>query len=257
MLPSAWDFGYALVLGWVSLVVAEQIKSEDGGMMYYDAVKAAFGCFPLDPPGHLVVGDYVRITWGGKVHQLGNLEKLLGIEIEFDENSSDIEYMSNSVSKAGLSGSAPVGAEAKISFSNTPGLYLKGTRRVRRARNLDAVFGAVSRAQVEWSFRNRIVVETHFVDGAELYCSGGTTAEMKATYGPNGGVVSIDAGAALEHRSLLHMPNVTGTIAFSPVRLVFGFALPASSPDRRGYVGRELDVNDPDEYEPDEKDDVN
>jgi hypothetical protein len=225
-------------------------------MIYYEAVKSAFGCFPLDPPRDLVVGDYVRITWGGKVHHRGSLAKLLGIEIEFDEHASDIEYMSNSVSKAELGGSAPLGVEAKISFSSTPGLYLKGTRRVRRARNLDAVFGALSKAQVDWSFRNRIVIETHFVDGAELYCSGGTRSDLKATYGPNGAVVSIDAGAALEHRHLLHMPNVTGTIAFSPVRLVFGFALPASARDPKGYVVREMDVNDPDEYEPDVTEDV-
>jgi len=149
-----------------------------------------------------------------------------------------------------MGGSAPIGTEAKISFSNTPGLYLKGTRRVRSARNLDAVFGALSKAEVDWSFRNRIVVETHFVENAELYCSGGTAADMKATYAPNGAAVSIDASAALEHRHLLHMPSVTGTIAFSPVRIIFGFALPASPRDPKGYVVREMDVNDPDEYEP-------
>jgi len=217
--------------------------------MYYEAIKSAFGCFPLDPPRELIVGDYVRVTWGGKVHHIGNLASLLGIEIETDEHVGAIEYMSSSVSKAGIGVSAPISAEAQISFSKTPGLYLKGTRRVRRARNLDSVFGALSRAQVEWSFRNRIVVETHSVESAELYCSGGTAANMKATYRPNGVPVSIDASAAIEHRQLLHMPNVTGTIAFSPVRVIFGFALFASAPNPKGYVVREMDVNDPDEYE--------
>lgn len=217
--------------------------------MYYEAIKSAFGCFPLDPPRELIVGDYVRIAFGGKVHHRGNLGKLLGIEIEVDEHVGAIEYMSSSVSKAELAGSAPISAEAKISFSKTPGVYLKGTRRVCRARNLDAMFGVLSKAGVEWSFRNRIVVETHFVENAELYCSGGTAANMKATYGPTGVPVSIDANAALEHRQLLHMPHVTGTIAFSPVRVIFGFALGASAGDPKGYVVREMDVNDSDEYE--------
>lgn len=217
--------------------------------MYYDAVKSAFGCFPLDPPRDLSVGDYVRITWGGKVHHRGNLAKLLGVEIDVDEHVGDIEYMSSAVTKAEIGGSIPMTAEARISFSSTPGLYLKGTRRVRRARNLDTVFGALSKAEVEWSFLNRIVVETHSVEGAEVYCSGGRAADMKATYGANGIPVSIDANAALEHQQLLHMPNVTGTIAFSPVRIIFGFALAANARDPKGYVVREMDVNDSDEYE--------
>lgn len=223
--------------------------------MYYEAVKSAFGCFPLDPPRSLVVGDYVRIALGGRVDHRGNLGKLLETEIEFDEHTAEIEYMSNTVSKAGVSGSAP-GAEAKICFSNKPGLYLKGVRKVRRARNLDALFSALSRAKLDWSFRNRIVVETHFVENAELYCSGGVAADMKATYGPTGVPVTIDANAAVEHNQLLHMPNVTGTIAFSPVRIIFGVALPASGRDPKGYVVREMDVTDPDEYEAESPEDA-
>ena len=216
--------------------------------MYYEAVKSAFGCFPLDPPRDLAVGDYVRIASGGRVDHQGNLARLLGIEIEFDEHVAEIEYMSNSVSKAGLGGSAP-GAEANISFSNTPGLYLKGIRKVRRARNLDSLFKALSSAKLDWSFRNRIVVETHYVENAELFCSDGASADMKATYDSSGIPVKVDANAAIERHKILHMPNVTGTIAFSPVRIVFGFALPASARDPKGYVVREMDASDPDEYE--------
>ena len=224
--------------------------------MYYEAIKSAFGCFPLDPPRDLMVGDYVRITWGGKVFHQGNLGELLGIEIELDEHLGDIEYMSHSVSKAQASASAPLSAEARIRFSKTPGLYLKGTRRVRRAKNLDSVFGSLSKSGVDWSFRNRVVVETHSVENAELYCSGGTAADMKATYSPDGVPVAIDASAALEHRQLLRMPHVTGTIAFSPVRIIFGLALPANARDPKGYVVREMDVNDPDEYEADTTEDA-
>lgn len=223
--------------------------------MYYEAVKSAFGCFPLDPPRELVVGDYVRIALGGRVDHRGNLAKLLGIEIEFDEHIAEIEYMSNSVSKAGVSGSAP-GAEAKITFSNKPGLYLKGIRKVRRARNLDVLFSELSKANLDWSFRNRIVVETHGVENAELYCSCGVAADMKATYGQSGVPVTIDANAAIEHSQILHMPNVTGTIAFSPVRIIFGVALPASGRNPKGYVVREMDVTDPDEYEADPTEDA-
>ena len=178
------------------------------------------------------------------------------MQIETDEHVGTIEYMSRSVAKAEMRGSMPIGAEAKISFANSPGLYLKGNRRVRRARNLETVFGTLSKSGVEWSFRNRVVVETHFVENAELYCSGDAAADMKATYGPNGIPVSIDASAALERHQLLHMPNVTGTIAFSPVRIIFGFALPASARDPKGFVVREMDVNDPDEYEPQTKEDM-
>lgn len=220
--------------------------------MYYDSVKSAFGCFPLDPPGGLGVGDYVRITLGGKVRQLGSLAELLGVEIEFDEHVGDIEYMSSAITKATIGGSVPMTAEARIIFSNTPGLYLKGTRRVRRARNLDTVFRALSKAKVDWSFLNRIVVETHSVEGAEIYCSGGRAADMRATYGANGVPVSLDASAALEHQRLLHMPNVTGTIAFSPVWLLFGFALQASAGDGKGYDFGKMDVNNPDDYEREE-----
>ena len=218
--------------------------------MYYKAVKSAFGCFPLDPPRKLVVGDYVRIAWGGKVHHRGNLSDLLGIEVECDEHVGDIEYMSASVSKAGVGASVPLTADAKITFSSAPGLYLKGIRRTSRARNLDALYRALSTAGVEWSFRNRIVVETHAVEGAELYCSGASAAEMTATYDQLGMPVSINASAALEHRQLLHMPNVSGTIAFSPVRIVFGVALGANAGDPKGYSVREMDADDPDEYEP-------
>lgn len=225
--------------------------------MYYDAVKSAFGCFPLDPPRELEVGDYVRITWGGKVHHRGSLAKLLGLKIDVDEHVSDIEYMSSGVSKGEVGGIAPIKAEARISFSSTPGLYLKGTRRVRRARNLDAVFGVLSKAKIDWSFHNRIVVETHAVEDAELYCSGGQALDMKTTYGANGVPLSIDASAALERRQLLHMPNVTGTIAFSPMRIVFGFALGANARDPKGYVVREMDVNDPDECESGSIEDAN
>lgn len=218
--------------------------------MYYDAVKSAFGCFPLYPPQDLGVGDYVRITWGGKVHHRGNLANLLRIEIDVDEHVGDIEYMSGAVTKAEVSGSVPMTAEAKICFSSTPGLYLKGTWRVRRARNLDKVFGALSKAKVDWNFLNRIVVETHSVESAELYCSGGRAADIKATYGANGVPVSLDASAALEHQRLLHMPNVTGTIAFSPVWLLFGFALGASAGDGKGYDFGKMDVNNLEDYEP-------
>lgn len=89
--------------------------------MYYKAVKSAFGCFPLDPPRKLVVGDYVRIAWGGKVHHRGNLTDLLGIEVESDEHVGDIEYMSASVSKAEVGASVPLIAGATIKFSNSPG----------------------------------------------------------------------------------------------------------------------------------------
>ena len=220
--------------------------------MYYEAIKSAFGCFPLDPPRELVVGDYVRITLNGKVHHRGSLAELLGIKIDIDEHIGDMEYMSNSVYKADLGGSIPMNAEAKINFSRTPGLYLKGSRRVLRARNLDAVLSKLSKASVNWSFLNRVVVETHFVENAELYCSGGTSASIKATYGPNGMPVLIDASAALEQHQLLHLPSVTGTIAFSPIRIIFGRAFGASAPDPRGYVARQMDVNDPDDYEPEE-----
>lgn len=220
--------------------------------MYYDAVKSAFGCFPLDPPRDLGVGDYVRIAWGGKVHHRGSLAKLLGFEIDVDEHVGDIEYMSSAVTKAEVGGSVPMTAEARISFSSTPGLYLKGTRRVRRARNLDTVFSALSKAKVDWSFLNRIVVETHSVESAEIYCSGGRAADMKAKYGANGMPVSIDASAALEHQQLLHMPNVTGTIAFSPVWLLFGYALGASAGGGKGYDYGKMDVNNPEDYEPEE-----
>ncbi|ESQ82987.1 hypothetical protein [Asticcacaulis benevestitus] len=216
--------------------------------MYYEAVKSAFRCFPLDPPRNLAVGDYVRIALGGRVHHQGNLAKLLGVEIEFDEHIAEIEYMSDTVLKAGMGGSAP-GTEANISFSNAPGLYLKGIRKVRRVRNLDSLFKALSSAKLDWSFHNRIVVETHYVENAELFCSGGTAADMKATYDASGIPVKVDANAAIERHQVLHMPNVTGTIAFSPVRIVFGFALPATSRDPKGYVVREMDASDPDEYE--------
>ena len=188
--------------------------------MYYEAVKSAFGCFPLNPPRKLEVGDYVRITWGGNVHHHGNLGKLLEIEIDVDEHASDIEYMSIAVSKAAIAGSPSIAPQARISFSNTPGLYLKGTRRVHTARNLDAVLSVLSRATVDWSFRNRIVVETHSVEDAELYCSSGQAAEMQASYSENGVPISIDASVALKHQRLLHLPSVTGTIAFSPVRII-------------------------------------
>ena len=224
--------------------------------MYYEAVKSAFGCFPLDPPRKLDVGDYVRISLGGKVHHYGNLEKLLEIAIDFDEHVSEFEYMSSAISKAGIGSSAPTVGEARIRFSSTPGLYLKGTRRVRRARDLDRVFALLSKAKVDWSFRNRIVVETHSVEHAELYCSGGQTAEIQANYRPNGVPVSIDASAALNDRQLLHLPNVTGTIAFSPVRILFGLTLGANARALRGYEFREMDVNDPDEYDPDASEDT-
>ena len=189
---------------------------------------------------------------GGKVRHRGSLAKLLGVEIEVDEHVSDVEYMSSAVTKAELGGSVPMTAKARISFSSTPGLYLKGTRRVHSARNLDTVFGALSKANVDWSFLNRIVVETHSVENAEIYCSGGQAAYMKATYGANGVPVSLDASAALEHQQLLHIPNVTGTIAFSPVWLLFGFALRASSGGGKEYDFGRMDVNNPEDYEPEE-----
>jgi hypothetical protein len=222
--------------------------------MYYEAVKSAFGCFPLEPPRELVIGDYVRITWGGRVLHLGNLRALLDLEVEWDEHVGDLEYWSRSVMKAETGAkSAPLGAEAKIMFSHTPGLYLKGTRRVRRARNLDTVYRRLAEADVKWSFLNRIVIETHFVEDAELYCSGGEAAELKATYSPAGTVMSIDAGAALDHHRIVHLPHVTGTIAFSPVRLIFGRALAATEGDPRGYDVEEMDVNDPGAYEAEAK----
>lgn len=75
---------------------------------------------------------------------------------------------------------------------------------------------------------------------------------MKATYDQLGMPVSIDASAALEHRQLLHLPHVSGTIAFSPVRIVFGMALGANARDPKGYIVREMDADDPEEYEPED-----
>lgn len=218
--------------------------------MYYDAIKSAFGCFPLEPPRALDIGAYVRITWGGRVHHYGNLSELLEVPIEFDEHVGDIEFLSSAVSKGGVGTSLHGSGEAKISFSNKPGIYLKGTRRVRRAKNLDSIYNSLSKADVDWSFRNRIVVETHSVENAELFCSGGIATDMKAMYGSDGAPVSFDADAAIEQNSLLHLPSVTGTIAFSPVRIVFGHVLGATSGDSEGYVVREMDVKDPDEFDP-------
>ena len=218
--------------------------------MYYEAVKAAFNLFPMDPPRLLSPGDYVRIGWGGRVLHYGNLGPLLNIAIEQDEASHSIEYFSSGVVRAGASGDAAGLAQARVGFSDKPGLYVRGTRTVLRMRNLEPVLARLAKAAVDWSLRYRIVVETQVVEHADIVCSNSSSADVRVRYDDGGTPISVDADYARQQTGLLHLPDVSGTIAFGAIRYVRGIgALGASAVAPFEY--RALDVNNPDDFEAD------
>jgi hypothetical protein len=216
--------------------------------MYYDAVKAAFNLFPLDPPSKLNLGDYVRIGLSGKVLHFGNLGSLLGVEIEYDKISHNVEYLSHAVTKASTSAEATGLAKAKIAFSNEPGLYLRGKRTVFKMRNIELVLAKLAKAHVDWSLRYRIVVETHVVEKADIVCSNSSSADIRVGYNDQGLPVAVDADYAKQVSGLLHLPDVSGTIAFGAIRFsrLLG-TLHATS--ARSFEYRALDVNDSKSFE--------
>ncbi|WP_156140998.1 hypothetical protein [Sphingomonas sp. 37zxx] len=216
--------------------------------MYYDAVKAAFDLFPLDPPGNLSIGDYIRIGSGGRVKHYGNLRTLINAEIEEEETAHMLEYFSNGVRKGGVSGNATGVAEASVMFSNQPGIYIRGKRIVRRVKNLHPVLAklANSTSKANWSLFYRIVVETHVVEHADIVCSGQSEADIKVKYDAGGLPLALNADYARQQTGLLHLPDISGTIAFSPIRFVFGMAF-GTNP-LAPYQSDVMDVNDPESF---------
>lgn len=218
--------------------------------MYYEAVKAAFNLFPLDPPGNLSLGDYVRIGRGGRVLHYGNLAELLNHPIDSDEASHSIEYFGQGVVKGGAAGDVTGVAQAKVTFSNKPGLYVRGKRTVYRVRNLEPLLDRLARATTGWSIRYRIVVETQVVEHADICCSSSSTADLRVRYDDVGTPVSVDADYARQQTGLLHLPDVTGTIAFGAIRyLPLIGALHGSG--RIPFEYRALDVSNPEDFEDD------
>lgn len=216
--------------------------------MYYEAVKSAFNLFPLDPPGKLSLGDYVRIGRGGKVMHYGNLGSLLSTEIEQDKVSHEVEYLSRGVTKGSSSADAGGIAKAKIAFSNEPGLYLRGKRTVYKMRNIEMLLAKLAKAKVDWSLRYRIVMETQVVERADIICSNATSTDMSVGYDDQGLPISVDAEYAKQTNGLLHLPNVSGTIAFGAIRYLPLFGAFGST-SVKPFEYRALDVNDPDDFE--------
>jgi hypothetical protein len=223
--------------------------------MYYEAVKSAFSLFPLDPPGNLSVGDYVRIDSSGRVLHCGNLGTLLGVEIEQDKTSHAIEFLSQGVAKAGVSTEAASLAKAKIAFSNAPGLYLRGKRTVFKMHNFSPILARLAKTKADWSIRYRIVIETHVVEKADIVCANSTSADMSVSYNDQGLPIELDTSYAKQKNGLLHLPNISGTIAFGAIRFwrpigTFGGAAV------RPFEYRVLDVNDTTSFE-DNMEDIN
>jgi hypothetical protein len=216
--------------------------------MYYEAIKAAFNRFPVDPPGSLRPGDYVRIGWGGKLLHLGSLSSLLKTKLDMDIAESELEYLSNGVTKAQAGLSASQIAEAKIGFSNKPGLYIRGKRRVFRLRNIDMILTKLANVDIGWSIRRRIVVETHDVENADIVCSGDSSADIKVRYDPAGTPIAVDSEYARQQRGLLHLPNVSGTIAFGAI-FFSRFGIGASRGSGPLFRSGPLDVNDREVFE--------
>lgn len=213
--------------------------------MFFDAVRAAFQRFPVDPPGPLNPGDIVRIGWGGKLLHLNSLASLLKTRLEEDIAEAEIEFMSNGLRKAKAGVNATEGAEATIGFSNAPGIYIRGRRRVRRLKNIDIILSKIVKKKLGWSLRRRIVVETHEVNDADIICSSSASSDIKVRYDAAGTPVAVDGNYARQQQGVLYLPKVTGTIAFGAIfMLPWGFGASDQS-IRWGH----LDPNDLQNFE--------
>lgn len=220
--------------------------------MYYEAVKAAFNLFPLDPPGNLSLGDYVRIGRGGRVLHFGNLGQLLNHPIEKDETSHSVEYFGEGVVKAGAAGDAVGLAQANVAFSSRPGLYIRGRRTVYRIRNIESLLNRLTRGLPSaWKLRYRIVVETQVVEHADVCCSRTSAADVRVRYDHLGSPVSVDAEYARQQTGLLHLPDVTGTIAFGAIRYLPLIGVLHGNAPRLPFEYGALNVNEPEDWEDD------
>lgn len=216
--------------------------------MYYEAIKSAFRLFPQDPPGKLQPGDYVRIGKNGQTRHYGTLGTLLKLPIEVEQVSHSVEYMSEGVTKSGLLGTVEGVAEAKVSFSSRPGVYIKGKRTALRIRNLQPVLHSLARAAVDWSIWFRIVVEAQVVEHADIVCSTETAGNANVAYDQAGMPVKVNADYGSQLRGLLHLPDVSGTLAFGAIRFIRGLGALGANP-LEPFQFRHLDVDDPEDVE--------
>ncbi len=217
--------------------------------MYYEAVEHAFKLFPLDPPRQIHPGEFGRARGHGKLLLYGDLESLLGIKIETDEVSEHLEYFSEGVSKVSTKGVLPAIAQARVSFADRPSLYLRGKRTSVRIRNFQGVLAALSKAGETWNWRNRIIVETMYVENADIVCARSSKAGIDVRYDDSGLAlpISFDAGALQQNEAVLHLPDASGVIAYGAIRLIFGRVFGASASTGSPVPFEVLDVTNPDD----------
>ena len=216
--------------------------------MYYEAIKAAFGSFPLDPPRKLRVGDIVRISHGGSVTHYDSLDKLLGIDIATSTTRHEVEFLSSGATKAQVRGRS-IDVAARIRLEGARGVYICGPRTVTTLQSVRDVVAAlheeIKTNGLEWRLSYRVVIETQAVSSAEIVCSGSSIADFVVQYGARG--IGLSVSGVRGTKGLLHLPNVSGTIAFRPIRYVFG--IPLGGAPAREYEYQEMDANDLNSYE--------
>jgi len=139
-------------------------------------------------------------------------------------------------------------------FGAEDGLVIVGTRQTLRITNLDEVFRTLAQAQIDWSVRNRIVIECQRVEKATIICSTQRGNRAAIEYDA-GQPVRVSAEGTSASSALLQMSGVTGTIAFAAMRYIRFLNMPMAG-GGPAYEARDLDPQDPDAYENFEHQDV-
>jgi len=222
-------------------------------MSLAQTIRKVLDRFPFDPPGELEPGHYVRIS-RNETHIYGHLKDILGPVIKVQRDDQSIEFLGGSAVKVSAGASAvlttPIpfsSLRSDITFGAEDGLVIVGTRQTLRITNLDELFRTLAQAQIDWSVRNRIVIECQRVENATIICSNKSGNQIAVDYDA-GKLVKVSAGGTNASNGFLHMPGMTGTIAFAAMRYIRFLNMPFGG-GGPAYEARDLDPQDADAYD--------